>query len=149
MFMYQNGAAYIHPKTIFSSGKDDVTMFINFTNHSSALWNDAQRTAAEKYGEIRDIPFPAVDPALDSNDISSIAADYAEMISSYSPEAVLVQGEMTLCYAVISALLDMKIKVVCATTERISQTHIGPNNETVRTSEFHFVQFRKYARKFV
>lgn len=37
-------------------------MFINFTNHSSEKWSGEQRMAAERYGEIVDIPFPSVPP---------------------------------------------------------------------------------------
>ena len=38
-------------------------MFLNFSNHPSDRWNKAQRQAAERYGEIRDVPFPDV-PSL-------------------------------------------------------------------------------------
>lgn len=124
--------------------KGVVAMFINFTNHRSELWSIEQREAAEKYGEITDIAFPAVDPSFGSETIFRLAEKYAEMICSYKPDAVLVQGEMTLCYAVISILISKGINAVCATTERVTSTYLGQNGETVKKSEFSFVQFRSY-----
>lgn len=119
-------------------------MFINFTNHKSELWSREQRETAEAYGEIVDIPFPAVDPFCDNDKINNIAAEYTSMICGYKPDAVLAQGEMTLCYAVVSSLIGLGIKVLCATTERVSSSHIGENGETVKVSGFRFVRFREY-----
>lgn len=119
-------------------------MFINFTNHSSELWGGEQRKAAEKYGEIVDIPFPSVSPEYDSEKVNELAASYAELICGYKPHAVLVQGEMTLSYAVVSMLLRQGITALCATTERVSASRIGTNGETVKVSEFRFVRFREY-----
>ena len=34
--------------------------FVNCSNHPSGGWLKAQKDAAEKYGTITDIPFPAV-----------------------------------------------------------------------------------------
>ncbi|MGN0600776.1 MAG: hypothetical protein ACI4JK_12910 [Oscillospiraceae bacterium] len=119
-------------------------MFINFTNHRSELWSNEQREAAEKYGEIADIAFPTVDPSFGSEMIYALAEKYAAMICCYNPDAVLVQGEMTLCYAVVSILISKGINAVCATTERVTSTHLGHNGETVKVSEFRFVRFRSY-----
>ena len=119
-------------------------MFINFTNHNSELWSAEQRRAAEKYGEITDIAFPAVDPALGSDDIRRLAEKYAEMLCACKPDAVLVQGEMSLCFAVVSILISRGIKVLCAASERVSEVRIGKDGETIRTSEFRFVRFREY-----
>lgn len=119
-------------------------MFINFTNHSSELWSIEQREEAEKYGDITDISFPAVDPAYGSDKIIELAGEYAEKICGYKPKAVLVQGEMSLCFSVVSLLMDSGIKVLCATTERVVTSRIGQSGETVKISEFRFVRFREY-----
>lgn len=119
-------------------------MFINFTNHNSDLWSAEQRIAAEEYGDITDIAFPSVDPAFGSEMIYKLAEKYTEMICAYKPDAVLVQGEMMLTYAVVSILISKGINVLCATTERAVSTRIGQNGETVKVSEFRFVRFRNY-----
>lgn len=36
-------------------------MLVSFTNHPSFQWGERQLREAEKYGDIVDIPFPAVD----------------------------------------------------------------------------------------
>ena len=82
-------------------------MFINFTNHNSDLWSAEQRMAAEEYGDITDIAFPSVDPAFGSEMIYKLAEKYTEMICEYKPDAVLVQGEMTLTYEHISLCSKM------------------------------------------
>ena len=53
-------------------------MFINFTNHASSMWSDYQIQEAAKYGEIVDIPFPAVEPDWSKEMIQSTADKYIE-----------------------------------------------------------------------
>ena len=38
-------------------------MLINFTNHPSAQWSAEQQAAAQVYGKVIDLAFPAIDPA--------------------------------------------------------------------------------------
>lgn len=40
-------------------------MFINFSNHPYALWSAEQQAAAQRYGTVVDLAFPAIDPAAD------------------------------------------------------------------------------------
>ena len=50
-----------------------MNIFVNFTNHPSAYWDENQRKEALKYGMIRDMPFPSVDPESDEAYIDSLA----------------------------------------------------------------------------
>lgn len=52
-------------------------MFINFTNHPSAQWSAEQKAAAQAYGEVIDLAFPAIDPAADEAALDSLASAYA------------------------------------------------------------------------
>jgi len=79
-------------------------IFINFSNHPSANWSKEQINEALKYGEIIDIPFPEVDPKLDTEEISQLACEYTKKILEYKPVAVLCQGEMTLSFKVVEKL---------------------------------------------
>lgn len=119
-------------------------MFVNFSNHSSALWGEDQLAAAHIYGEITDIPFPDIDPSADERQIFEKAALCAEKIAVIKPSAVLVQGEMTFCFAVVAALKSRGIKALCATTERRTVSSVNEREETVKTSTFRFVRFREY-----
>lgn len=119
-------------------------MFINFTNHPSALWDDNQRSCAQVYGEIVDIPFPSVRADLGEADISEICEAQCEKIIEMNPKAVLCQGEFTLCYAVISRLLAQGITVLAACSERVSEELPDENGERVKHSVFRFCRFRRY-----
>ena len=52
---------------------------------------------------------------------------------------VHIMGEMTFTFAMVNALHKKGITCIASTTERISSEENG-----VKTSEFKFVQFRKY-----
>ncbi len=112
---------------------------INFTNHPSDRWEESQRKAALKYGEIVDIPFPAVNPQGDENYIVALAEHYFRQIMELHPQAVLCQGEFCLAYQVISMLRKEETTVLAACSERVVK-EIGQKKEVV----FTFWQFRKY-----
>lgn len=116
--------------------------FINFTNHPSAKWEECQRKEALKYGEILDIPFPAVDAKGDEAYISKLADEYAERIIKLHPEAVLCQGEFTLAYQVIKRLVGYGVTVLTACSERMIKES-GNKKEVI----FVFSRFRKYENR--
>lgn len=119
-------------------------MFINFSNHLHDQWSSEQCEAAKVYGEVVDMNFPAVPAMADEAWIFETASSVCKQIISRHPEAVLVQGEMTLTYSVVKILRDNGITVVSASSERCCETEIAPDGSTVRKSVFKFVRFRKY-----
>ena len=50
-----------------------MNKFINYTNHPSINWSEAQLQAAKIYGEIIDMAFPEIDPHWDESQIYSLA----------------------------------------------------------------------------
>lgn len=121
-----------------------MRVFINHTNHPSALWSEAQLKAAERYGRIRDIPFPAVEPEWDEAEIGRLAREQAERIVADEPAAVLVQGEFTYSYALIGLLQKAGITVLAACSRRCTESSVNEQQETVCRSVFRFVRFRRY-----
>lgn len=119
-------------------------MFINYSNHPSALWSEAQRNAALQYGEIHDIVFPNVPPSSDDRELDRLAEREAEKLLRLHPTAVMCQGEMTLTYRLVQILTDWQIPVLAACSERISEEMINPDGSTSRTSVFVFRHFRHY-----
>jgi len=113
--------------------------FINFSNHPSYLWGEKQRRAAEMFGEIIDLPFPAVSPFLSENEIRKMGDVEVERILSLDPEAVLCQGEFSLALYVAECLKRQGIPVFAACSERC----VSMDGE-VKKSIFQFVRFRKY-----
>ena len=123
-----------------AAGKEKNMTFVNFTNHPAATWSDVQLAAAEKYGEIVELPFPVVHSTSSEKDITALADELADKIMAMDPAAVMCQGEFTLAYAVIRRLRSNGIKVVAACSERM----VEMNEEGKKVVTFHFEQFREY-----
>ena len=52
--------------------------FVNYSNHPSVRWSDAQKQAAEAYGAVIDVSFREVPPEADEAEISAIADEELE-----------------------------------------------------------------------
>lgn len=117
-------------------------VFINFSNHPSADWSPAQLAAARKYGEVTDIPFPPVGPALDESGVDELADEFVRRILENGGDnaTVHVMGEMTLTFAVVTRLKARGIRCVASTSERIAHEM----SDGKKVSEFAFVRFREY-----
>ncbi len=120
-------------------------MFINLSNHPHETWCEEQLAAAAVYGEVCDMEFPNVPADADEAWIAGTAEQVCGEILSDRPDAVLVQGEMSLTYSIVKMLRDNGVTVVCASSERCCETEIAPDGSTIRRSVFRFVGFRKYA----
>lgn len=118
-------------------------MFLNFSNHPSALWGQEQRAAAEQFGELADLAFPRVAADMTSEEVVRLAENYADQILKKHPDCVLCQGEFCLSWHVISLLKKAKVRVVAACSERIAEEVYGEAG-TEKKSVFRFVQFREY-----
>lgn len=122
-------------------------MMLNVSNHPFEKWSPEQKEAAVKnYGPVTDVPFPNVPPGATTGVVEDLARKlYNEHIAPLhdglgDPKAVLVQGEMTLTYALVDMLRVEDIPAVAATTERV----VADNPDGTKTSTFKFVQFRPY-----
>lgn len=118
-------------------------MLINFSNHPSEFWGLKQLDAAKEYGEVIDIPFPAVDPESNHNEIKDLACKCVENILSYAKDnqiIVHVMGEMTFTFLVVSMLKERDVECIASTTDRNSEML----SDSQKISDFQFVRFRKY-----
>lgn len=119
-------------------------MLINFTNHPSALWSAEQKAAAQVYGKVIDLAFPAIDPATNEAVLDSLATVYTDHILRLSPDAVLCQGECTFVYRVVQRLEAAGIPTLAACSRRKSQETTYPDGSTLKRSIFVFAGFRRY-----
>ena len=119
-------------------------VFVNLSNHASVNWQKEQREAAEKYGEIVDVPFPYVSSLFSEADIDAIGKETVKKITEMDPTAVMCQGEFTLTYRIVTELLKKGIPCVAACTERIAREIVSEDGTILKTSEFRFVRFRNY-----
>jgi len=128
-------------------------MLINLSNHPSNKWSAEQLSAARAiYYQIKDIPFPNIDPGATIDEIIKLAKEYALMCDCNlilykmpdgkvpPPDAVHIMGEMTFTYNVVKQLEKLGITAVASTTERIAVE----DENGQKTSVFKFIQFRPY-----
>ena len=125
-------------------------MLINLTNHPSSTWSEKQLAAAhEQYGEIKDIPFPVIDPTLGKKEVFDLAADYSIKISDIHVDlseaekkrfAVHIQGEHTFVFQLVNKLKKHQVICLASTTRRIKKD-LGNGQSR---QQFEFVQFREY-----
>lgn len=127
--------------------------FWNLSNHPlETAWSQDQRAAAGSWGgglkrELRDIPFPLVDPFASPADISFLAeATLAKLRGEggHSGDPVLVMGEQTLTFALVLALQEAGFLPLSATTRREAQEALCPDGSVRKNHTFRFVQFRPY-----
>ena len=79
-----------------------------------ALWSAEQKAAAQVYGKVIDLAFPAIDPATNEAVLDSLAAVYADHILHLNPDTVLCQGECTFVYRVVQRLEAAGIPTLAA-----------------------------------
>jgi len=123
-------------------------MFINFSNHPSLRWSIEQREAAERFGLICDIPFPAVNPAAGKEEIRELGdravSAIIERLDFNQRNCVMCSGEFSLTFYVVKRLREQGIITVAATTERVTVENTNADGSVEKRSEFRFVQFREY-----
>jgi len=124
-------------------------MLINLTNHPSSNWSEAQRAAAQVYGEIEDWQFPLIPPEWDESQVASLAKTYAERLiqrlkeAGQGPHAVHVMGEMTFTYTLVHLLQQAGVTCVASTTNRIVEEDPVSGK---KVAQFRFERFRSYPK---
>lgn len=131
--------------TLTTSQEDALKkMLINLSNHPQNRWSPQQTSIAnELFGEIYDLPFPAIDPKGDETYIQELAETYLLQVMELSKNKMVtvhIMGEMNFTHLLVNRLLAAGIPCVASTTSRIVEEH--PNGE--KTAIFTFERFRHY-----
>lgn len=125
-------------------------VFINFSNHPSTGWNCNQELTAHEFAgvkEIKDIPFPTIDPhdtsaAIDRKAYHA-ARDLVTPYKDYDNVYIHIMGEMSfVAYFLKNVSVFENVHCVCSTTERIA----FENADGTKTSKFVFCKFREYPK---
>src|SRR5207244_2893512 len=95
-------------------------------------------------GELVDIAFPQVPPEAGPEQVRAIGSALVSKIVRLHPDVVLVQGEFTLSFFLVSSLQELGFTCVAATTKRRTEIERLPDGSSRRVSVFQFVQFRRY-----
>ncbi|HQB20434.1 MAG TPA: CRISPR-associated protein, partial [Bacteroidales bacterium] len=101
--------------------------------------------AAAQYGECVDMPFPAVDPSANKEDIEALTDEYLQKIMDIAKQedsepVVHLMGEMTFLFTLANKLKDKNIRCIASTSER-NTIELGNGQKEIH---FTFVQFRDY-----
>lgn len=119
-------------------------LLVNLSNHPYKDWSEDQKKAAEKYGEVQDMAFPEIDPAMKIDKIKKeIAAAQIDEIKNMCKErrvTIHIMGEMSYTFYVVSQLKAFGILCICSTSERDTED-LGGGEKKVT---FHFKRFRDY-----
>lgn len=118
--------------------------FVNHTNHPSRNWEEKQRQAAKGYGALEDMPFPGIPADWGEEEVRRLAEENGHIIIARRPAAVLVQGEFTYTFALVSRLKAAGIPVFAACSERRVRERVNEAGEIVKESHFAFCRFRAY-----
>lgn len=116
-------------------------MLLNLSNHPSSQWSKAQLVAAEEYGDIIDLPFPAIDPSASEADIVALADIFYQQVKSLGGVEDLtihLMGEFSFTYALLSRLRQEGYTCVVSTSARNVVMR-----DDVKEVIFEFVRFRK------
>jgi phosphoribosylamine-glycine ligase len=123
-------------------------MFINYSNHPSANWDENEKNAAKELtidNKIIDIPFPNIAPYATETEIDKRAETEFQFIKELNADAAMVQGEFTLTVAVIAKLQQAGIPCYAGCSERTTVEEKQSDGSVKRISEFKFAQFRRYS----
>ena len=123
--------------------------FINISNHPSTRWGTEQIEAAQKFGDIYDVEFPNVPATAGTEKISQMADELLQQLLERNPATVMtimVAGEFTLAYAIITRCLRAGITVVAACSDRCTEEVVNSDGTTTKTVTFKFVQFREFPK---
>ncbi|HBK28449.1 MAG TPA: CRISPR-associated protein [Parabacteroides sp.] len=119
--------------------------FINISNHPSVYWDEKQLSEAGQYGEIIDMPFPAISAMAGEEQIADLSGTFAEIIiEKYNPDDAVfhIMGELCFTFALVSRLQSKGYVCMASTTERIVEETFPGRKEVY----FQFVKFREYLK---
>lgn len=119
-------------------------MLINLSNHPFSSWSTKQRQAAEVYGECIDLPFPAINPSWDEEQIEKLSCEYFDKViamgSGHKQVTVHLMGELTFCFSLLRKLQRAGIRCVASCAQR----NVEEAPDGVKRVIFAFENFREY-----
>ena len=98
-------------------------------------WGDVDLT------RVYDPRWGKINPRADTAEISSYLGEFIPRLQDF--HRVVVMGELTACLIVLQWCVALEIPCYTPTTERRSVEKVTDTGETIKTSVFQHVQFRR------
>ena len=120
-------------------------MLTNLSNHPISTWSEAQYSyASSRWGEIRDLPFPAVQPELSEDGVMRLVREYLAYLPDKEKGPVYVSGEYSFTYAMVHLLLERGYRVMYVQSENTQTVHSREDGYKERKIEYHFKRFSDF-----
>ena len=123
--------------------KKQRKVLLNLSNHPLSTWNVEQKEAAAVYGEIVELPFPAIDDTADTAYIQALANEYLckiQAMGNNKNTTIHIMGKQTFLYSLLHRLQACGYRCIASTTKR--NVEILPDGSEKKS--FTFARFREY-----
>lgn len=116
------------------------TVFVNLSNHPSAIWSEEQLAVARGLADqVVDIPIPEIPPDAGTDELVERCRTLVLMLPVGATHA-MVSTEFVTTFILITMLQKRGITCLAATTRR----SVSMDPEGNKVSRFSFVRFREY-----
>lgn len=119
-----------------------MAKFFNVTNHNLTSEQIADIKNKFNIDEVVDLNPGEVDPEASSAQVNNHATNIIANGNFSLGDVAMVQTEQTLVFCLVSALQELGVRCVVATTRRESAEKTLPDGSVVKTNVFKHVRFR-------
>jgi hypothetical protein len=119
-----------------------MAKFFNITNHSLTSEQIADIKNKFNIDEVVDLNPGEVDPQASSAQVNNLATNLIANGNFSLGDVAMVQTEQTLVFCLVSALQQIGVRCVVATTRRESAEKVLPDGSIIKTNVFRHVRFR-------
>lgn len=120
-------------------------VLVNLSGRSYETWSPEQLEATKEFAsKVVDVPYPIIPPIADINELKEIVQNTMNEVMNYQPSVVLCGAEMVTTHEFVNKLQENGIKVINATSERVSHEKLNDDGTVTKEVKFEFKQFRDY-----
>ena len=120
-------------------------VLVNLSGRSYETWSPEQLEATKKIAsKVVDVPYPNIPPTASTKELIKIVDITMSEVMNYNPKTVLCGAEMVTTHKFVNNLQRNGIKVINATSERVSCERLNNDGTVTKEVKFEFKQFRDY-----
>ena len=125
--------------------KPERGVLVNLSGRSYETWSPEQLEATKEFAsKVVDVPYPNIPPTASTEELIKIVDSTMSEVMNYNPKTVLCGAEMVTTHKFVNNLQRNGIKVINATSERVSHERLNEDGTVTKEVKFEFKQFRDY-----